>query len=136
MEMIKDKPLLGHGINTYMRVFEAYRREIRGARPTYAHNCYIQLAAETGFIGLAGFLWIILRLFNGSLGGIRAYFDRSELLSVLSVGLIAGIFAFLAHSFFDTNFYTLQLSVYVWFMIGLLVALNRIGRHPERRVVG
>ncbi|MCK5083768.1 MAG: O-antigen ligase family protein, partial [Candidatus Omnitrophica bacterium] len=47
IDMIKDKLLFGHGINTFMIIFQAYRQN-SFMGPTYAHNCYIQLAAETG----------------------------------------------------------------------------------------
>ena len=65
--MIKDNLLFGHGINTYMQLFEAYRTDSTMANPTYAHNCYIQLAVETGIAGLSAFLWIIAELFRKSI---------------------------------------------------------------------
>jgi len=125
MEMIKDKFLFGHGINTFMRIFQAYRVNFTMG-PTYAHNCYIQLAAETGIVGLLCFFWIIADLFRQSLERIRANFAQDRNLAAVAIGLLSGIFAFLVHSFFDTHFYSLQLSVYLWFMIGMLVASYRI----------
>jgi len=125
MEMIKDKFLFGHGINTFMRIFQAYRGNFTMG-PTYAHNCYIQLAAETGIVGLLCFFWIIVKAFHRSLEKIKLVFMHDRNLGALMVGLLSGIFAFLVHSFFDTHFYSLQLSVYLWFMIGMLVASYRI----------
>lgn len=125
LNMIEDRPLFGHGINTFMRVFDSYRRD--PGSPTYAHNCYIQLAAETGIIGLAAFLWILVDIFWKSLSKITVYWTKKEDFVVLSLGLLAGVFAFLIHSFFDTHFYSLQLSVYFWFMVAVLMVLN----HPE-----
>ena len=124
MEVIKDKIFFGHGINTFMRVFQAYRDNSHG--PTYAHNCYIQLAAETGIIGLLCFLSIMITLFHRSLESIRVCLVKDRNLGVLGLGLLSGVFAFLVHSFFDTHFYSLQLSVYLWFMIGTLVAICKI----------
>src|SRR3989338_775428 len=121
--MIKDNPLFGHGINTYMPLFEAYRTDIGGANPTYAHNCYIQLAVETGIVGLCAFLWIIVELFRKSIICLDRYWANNYNLTILVMGLLSGIFAFLVHSFFDTHFYSLQLSVYLWFMIGLNVVI-------------
>lgn len=124
MEMIKDKLFFGHGINTFMRIFQAYRDNSHG--PTYAHNCYIQLAAETGIVGLFCFLAIMVMLFHRSLENIRSYFAKDQNLGVLALSLLSGVFAFLVHSFFDTHFYSLQLSVYLWFMIGTLVAICKM----------
>ncbi|MBL7198377.1 MAG: hypothetical protein ISS47_09810 [Candidatus Omnitrophica bacterium] len=89
---------------------------------TYAHNCYLQMLAEIGIIGLASFLWIIGRLFKSS---IRSFKKSRDL---LLLGLLAGIIAFLVHSFFDTNLYSLQLSVLFWAMLGLTVARIEISK--------
>ena len=122
LRMIGDRPLFGHGINTFMQVFDAYRRDPGGM--TYAHNCYIQVAAETGIVGLVSFLWILVDIFGKSLGKIAVYWTKNEDSVVLSLGLLSGVFAFLVHSFFDTNFYSLQLSAYFWFMVAVLMVLN------------
>lgn len=124
IEMIKDKMFFGHGINTFMKIFQAYRGESLG--PTYAHNCFIQLAAETGLAGLFCFLWIVARMFHESLGRLKLNFVKDRGFGALTVGLLAGIFAFLVHSFFDTHFYSLQLSVYLWLMVGVLVAILKL----------
>lgn len=133
-EMIRDKPFFGHGINTFMKIFQAYRGESVG--PTYAHNCFIQLAAETGIAGLFCFLWIVATMFHESLGKLRFNFEKDRSLGALAVGLLAGIFAFLVHSFFDAHFYSLQLSVYLWFVVGVLVATCKISDAPEERKIG
>lgn len=125
MEMIKDKPFFGHGINTFMRVFQAYRGSF--AAPTYAHNCYIQLAAETGIVGFVCFVWIVIKIFGEALRTIRVNFAQGgDHLKALVLAFSSGVFAFLVHSFFDTQFYSLQLSVYLWFMVGMLVAVCKI----------
>ncbi|OGX38666.1 MAG: hypothetical protein A3D87_03275 [Omnitrophica WOR_2 bacterium RIFCSPHIGHO2_02_FULL_50_17] len=120
--MLEDRPILGHGINTFMQLFEVYRRDI-GSGPTYAHNCYIQLAAETGIAGLVSFLWIVFEIFRKSLNYLIFCWEGNDSLVVLSLGLLSGIFAFLIHSFFDNNFYSLQLSVYLWFFVGILIVM-------------
>jgi len=120
IQMIKDRPLVGHGINTYMNIFQQYRWSTQ-IEPTYAHNCYLQLAVETGVLGLAAFLYLLSCFFKELLRGIDCKTPRQEGRPIL-VGLVCGIMAFLVHSFFDTSFYSLKLSVYLWIMIGIAVA--------------
>ena len=120
--MIQDSPLLGHGINTFMMIFEAYRGD-PGNNPTYAHNSYLQLAAETGVVGLIAFLWIFVKLFRWFLSSLAAYGTKNDTLIIPALGLLSGIFAFLIQSFVDNHFYSLQLSVYLWFVTGLLVVM-------------
>jgi len=160
IQMIQDRPLLGHGVNTYMPIFQSYRRD-PGNHPTYAHNCYFQLTAEVGLLGILIFVSMLFYVFKESLEKARILVEkedrlmiycltsevpieegsvipkRSELsdsdfanlprLGILSLGLISGIFAFWAHSFFDTNLYSLQLSVYIWFMTAVQIRINQLG---------
>ncbi|HQP10380.1 MAG TPA: O-antigen ligase family protein [Candidatus Omnitrophota bacterium] len=137
LKMIKDRPVFGHGINTYMMVFEAYRRDF-GSNPTYAHNCYLQLAAEVGIAGLLGFLWILGALFHRFFGVWFSPQGHNKNDLILSAGLLSGIISFLVHSFFDTNFYSLQLSVYFWVIAGMLGSLNGhlVGTQPQGRASG
>jgi len=45
--MFMDRPILGHGLNTFMANYLSYW--VGGEyMPRYAHNCYLQVAAETG----------------------------------------------------------------------------------------
>ncbi len=124
-QLIQERPLFGHGINTYMMLFQEYRNY--RYEPTYAHNCFIQMWAEIGLVGLGCFFWMIVTLFKE----IRARvsipsFHLAEGQKLLAMGLLAGIGAFLTHSFFDTNFYSLQLSTLFWFMVGYLVAVAQV----------
>lgn len=120
--IIKDFPLFGCGLNTYSIIAPAYKFTASGG--TYPHNSYLQMAAETGIIGLASFIWIIFRLFRDALRGIGEIGDIYY--KNILLGLSAGMVAFLAHSFFDVNFYSLQLVNLMWFVMGLMVAVHRI----------
>ncbi len=122
--MIEDSPVFGHGINTFMQMFEAYRTDAGGS-PTYAHNSYLQLMAETGIIGLVSFLWILGSLFRWLSSHVSRYGIKSDDLILPALGVWAGIVAFLLQSFFDNQFYSLQLSVYLWFLIGFLAAITK-----------
>jgi putative inorganic carbon (HCO3(-)) transporter len=109
--MIRENPFLGKGMGTFMQYFPHYTKDL-GVQ--YAHNCYLQMWAEIGVFGLLSFL-----LFVGSIlyRGIRIF--RKESPFVL-LGLICAIFGFLAHSFFDTQLYSLQLCVLFWFLLGMV----------------
>ena len=121
--MIRDRPLLGHGVNTFMANYLAYW--VGGERmPRYAHNCYLQVAAETGLIGLATFLALLGLSFKQMMRGVRVRTDEGLLLC----GLLAGLAAFALHAGVDTNFYALRQAALFWVLAGLAVGLSlRLG---------
>ncbi|MBD3263994.1 MAG: hypothetical protein GF375_02685 [Candidatus Omnitrophica bacterium] len=113
--IVEDFPILGTGPNTYTLVGPNY--SLREGGGIYPHNCYLQIAAETGILGLAAFLWVILRFFRLSIRKIKKEGG------VLLLGINAGLLAYLVQSFFDTNLFSLKLAVLFWFMLGLGTSL-------------
>ena len=122
LSIIKEYPVLGCGFNTYAVVGPSYR--ITESSGFYPHNSYLQMAAELGIFGLGVFLWLIYRLFAISLANIKKIKDRFG--SAMLIGLLAGLFGFLAHSLVDTNIYAFRLSMLMWFTMGLIIAAQRI----------
>lgn len=125
MDLVRERPVLGIGFNNYL----ATAKERGHKRLEYAHNCYLQMAAETGILGLLAFLWIPVNLFRESMGQLPQLRDRYP--HHLMLGLMAGLAAFLIHSFFDTNFYSTQLSSLMWLTIGLILAIPRTEGEPH-----
>ncbi len=138
--MVKERPFLGHGLNTYMPLMKDFLNTTHsplanGFSPSYAHNCYVQIAVEVGILGLAAFMGILFLFFRQTLTDSFAEKDKERQGRILSFGLIAGLFAFLSHSFVDTNFYTLQLPVLFWFMAGLVISLDKLLRSDDKCVI-
>ena len=85
----------------------------------YAHNCYLQIAAETGIFGLLAFLWMAGRLITASLKSWKLIKD--EFLRY------RGLVSFLIYSGSDTILYSLRLAVLFYFSLGLLMAIKNVG---------
>jgi len=128
VSIIEDFPVLGTGPNTYTKVIPKY--SVSGVTGSYPHNCYLQMAAETGIAGLAVFLWIICRFFYAGLKSIRRHAPRDDVgqnLKIFLLGSMAGVLATLVQSFFDTNLFMLQLAALFWTMLGVGTALIERG---------
>lgn len=131
LTMIQQRPFLGHGLNTYMLLFQRYRQlspRLQGREwaPTYAHNCYLQLTAETGLVGLTAFLWIVIRFFRTMAEGRRINEREGQVVVTMLAGVASGVLGLLLHSFADTDFYSLQLSVLLWVWVGVAIALEQM----------
>ncbi|MDD5422921.1 MAG: O-antigen ligase family protein [Candidatus Omnitrophica bacterium] len=126
-QIFTEHPVTGNGLNTFFRNFQKYRNDAdKGMKGSYAHNCYLQMAADTGIIGLGGFLFLIAAYFLSVIKSLRKI--RDDLYQSVLWGLSIGIFAFLVHSFFDTNLYSLNLATLFWFAIGLSGAISNVAQ--------
>ena len=63
LHMFMDHPVLGVGIGNYSDAYPRYFITIFTASLGHAHNYYINIAAETGFIGLIVFMLFLLAVF-------------------------------------------------------------------------
>ena len=112
-EFIKKYPLTGSGLNTYSKL-----------ENMYAHNCYLQMAAEIGIPGLLAFLVMIGVVFLRALRSLAELKDPYW--ETILAALLSGLAAFLIQSFFDTTLYSVQLGALFWVMVGLIGAVSRV----------
>jgi O-antigen ligase len=67
LKMIQDKPLTGIGLNNFTVVLENYGHitaTTRFLQPV--HNIFLLIFSETGFVGLLGFLYLLVSKLTGS----------------------------------------------------------------------
>ena len=124
-KIFTEHPIVGNGLNTGFSKFQEYREDAyRNKRGSYLHNGFLQIAAEIGIIGLAVFLLLIIKVFKISISYVRKAPETFS--GALCLGLAGGIFAFLVHSFFDTNLQSLPLVTLFWFSMAVLVSLQEV----------
>jgi putative inorganic carbon (HCO3(-)) transporter len=116
--MVKEHPFLGQGLGTFMQNFGKHQPDLQ---ISYAHNCYLQVLAETGLFGLIAFLAFVSRTIYKS---VRAFFCAKD---ALHLGAICGMIGYLMHSFFENNLYSLPLAVLFWVWLGLVSSLSSQG---------
>jgi O-antigen ligase len=126
LKMIGERPVFGFGLNTFMANYLDHW--VGGQQlPRYAHNCYLQVAAETGLPGLLTFLALLYLFFARVVVELRRLRPNDQ--SVL-VGLTAGLLAFAVQAAVDTNFYALRQAALFWVLAGLSLGLSSRGVSP------
>lgn len=129
-EMVKDRPLIGHGVNTFMSRYLDYW--VGGEQqPRYAHNCYLQVWAETGLLGLGTLLWLFSKMGSAWIAGLRNVQQIPH--RWLLLGMVAALAAFATQSAVDTNFYALRQATLFWALAGLATGLavsKQVGPTP------
>lgn len=114
----KEHPVMGNGVNTFFEHYRSFRTDEDRGKGSYAHNCFLQMASDIGILGLLSFLVFCgIVLINGIR---RALAKLSGFEQAFVFGSSLGALAFLTHSFFDTNLYSLNLAALFWTFLGLI----------------
>ena len=127
LAMFQRSPLLGQGIGTFMgRFFEFNSLFFPRLFIQYAHNCYIQILAETGLLGFVSFMWFLGEII------FRGYKKLRKKSDSLFFGLFFGLCVFLIHSFFDTQLFSVRLSLLFWLLASFVaIHLSQSGCEEE-----
>jgi len=115
--MIVEHPFLGKGLGTFMDYSTQYAHN---GWACYAHNCFLQIWAESGIFSLLSFLLLNGYVFYRTLK-VVSKMPASLNLNIL-IGLSAGFLGLFVHCFFDTQLYSFQASFLFWTVMGLTVA--------------
>lgn len=127
LEMLKDYPLAGSGGGSFFVAFMRYRDEGVLEYYDHAHQDYLEIAADTGAIGIALLGLVVMASLWAAL---RALYHRHDvLMRGMAFSSVMGIAALLIHSTVDFN---LQIPANAaTFMV--ILALGWIALHLDRR---
>lgn len=127
INMFKEKPVRGFGMNTFMDNYPRYmicspRGDYKSDLP---HNCYLLIAVEMGVFGLLAFLCMLGVMFKSIFTGLKKMPAAGLYYGILT-GLFGALTCYLIHSFFDNNLQTMQTAFLFWFMAGMSMATIKI----------
>jgi putative inorganic carbon (hco3(-)) transporter len=128
MGMIKVKPLLGHGLNSYVYVAPPYTRYgPRKAADVYkgwlppVHNIYLLWTAETGLIGLGIHLLLLVMLLRTAVANLKV---RDETLFMINAACLCGVLALMVDGLFS---FTLRINSVLrvfWVLAAIIMAVH------------
>lgn len=118
LEMWKDHPWLGVGIGNYEPVYAQYAFPLWALPLGHAHNYYLNVAAEAGFLGLVAylFLWGAALLVSW-----RATRRATGWYWGVALGLLGVLVHLSVHNFFD-NLYVHGMYLHVAILLGIKTA--------------
>ncbi len=108
-EIVRNYPLSGIGLGNYTFYIDPSSKE---RSSIYAHNTFLDIAAETGILN--GLLFIFLILISLSRSAISK--------NILNLGIASGLTYFLVHSIFDTPIWSPQVMVVLLVILALGVS--------------
>lgn len=127
IKLWRDYPLVGSGGGSFHVVYPRYRPATIGAYYDHAHEDYLEIAADTGIVGLGLLGLIVLMSFVVALAALKR--RKDPLMRGMAFASVMGIIALLIHSTVDFN---LQIPANAaTFMV--VLALGWIALNLDRR---
>lgn len=125
--MLKDFWLSGIGLGTeaFTQVYPFYSYSAVVA--PHSHNLFLQIVVEAGVLGILSFALLLILFIKQLTLGHRA-FGKGHELSVILVGIGAGVLGFLVQGFFDNCFYNYRIFMVFWSVLALGSAAARIAK--------
>ncbi len=120
MEMIKENPVLGVGLNQYTREMVPYDRTNHFVAWSYnqpVHNTFLLVGAETGIpslILLAALIWVMVR------DAYNTFMRSSGIVEAASLGVMGALISWLIHN--QVNLTATFNDETLWVLIGVLAA--------------
>lgn len=121
--IIVNRPITGVGLANYDYGLAAFNNPSFLAVP--AHNNYLQVWAETGILGLAALLMIILQ---GMRISFKTYKSKDVVISNLGLCFILMWVWFSIQGIFDTNIFDDKVSMLFWILAGVNAAVYKISK--------
>lgn len=121
-EMIRDRPIfgIGPGHGSFNKVYPLYQRPRYTALSAY--SILFEVTVETGFVGLACFLWLLIVTFNTALLQVRRLRQIRSVEGFWLIGAIAILLGMLAHGTVDTVWYRPEVNTLWWLIVALIAS--------------
>ena len=126
VHMFLNHPLIGVGIGNYPDAYPGYFITIFVNSLGHAHNYYINIAAETGSIGLTAYLLFLMAIFVT--GGSALQAISKNLLKndrALAIGLLAALISVCVHNLVD-DLYVHSLTNLMALLLIVLIRLEGV----------
>ncbi|MFH2138254.1 MAG: O-antigen ligase family protein [Candidatus Omnitrophota bacterium] len=132
IRMFNDYPIFGVGLGMQEKLFSTYWKQsiyFPTFKYWHSHNNYLEIAAETGIVGILSFLYIFVTFLKNA-------YSRGKLLkdneSIVFLGLTGCIIATLILAMSDSNVTVgVQDAAVFWFIFGIVSGLIFFRKTPE-----
>ncbi len=118
-KIIKDNLWLGIGPGVIWDFFPKYSNSIKSFVP-HAHNFYLQIIAN---IGIIGFTLLIIFLYN-SWKKVKSSIGNKDKVSIINTIAFTFTISLLINGLFDAIIIQPQITIYAWFLHGLIYNFN------------
>lgn len=123
INMIKDKPIWGIGLGNFGKLFDKYKAEGTYDTICHPHNDYLNVAVNSGLLGLLAYLSIWTVFLYSTIKKIMKR-KENDFGYTMQVGGVIAIFAFLVAGLLQCYYSDAEVNMLVMFILGLTTVLN------------
>jgi O-antigen ligase len=127
LNMLRDHPIFGTGLYGFARSIQPYRGGIYEEHLIYPHNLFLNFWTETGLLGLAAFLWLLVR---ASRVAWRGWKSGPVAWRAMQLGIVLAMVAMVVHGMVDVPYFKNDLALELWTFWGLAWAGAQVAK-PE-----
>lgn len=123
LAIFRDHPLLGTGFGTFSLVYPQYRLPGDPNPPTgmpFAHNIFLNTAAEVGALGLAAFTAVIVWAMVAGWQWYARSLSSSD--TIRSAAVLSAFMGMLMQQLFDGTIQSVHLGAGLWLLVAILGA--------------
>ncbi len=131
-----DYPYFGVGWGAYpdmyfdYNIYDSFSSDMRMG----AHNLYLEIMSELGVVGLLVFLFLIYTFFKKAI--ILQSHSKSRMIRVFLIGMQGAMITYLFHAFLNNLGPSDKISIYFWFMLGMIPTIQGIVASEDKEVEG
>jgi putative inorganic carbon (HCO3(-)) transporter len=116
LQMLRDHPIFGAGMFGFARGIQPYRGGVYEENLIYPHNLFLNFWTETGLLGLAGFLWLLVQTFRTSWPG---WVSGPVVWRPIQLGIVLAMVAVIVHGQVDVPYFKNDLALEFWTLLGV-----------------
>jgi O-antigen ligase len=117
VQMIRDHPLTGVGLEMVQKLYPLYRRDDAPRwRVPHLHNNAVHIGAERGLLGLAAYLWLLGAFFSVTWRGLPRLSGDGRAAVAAALVAFAGSSA---AGLFEYNFFDLEIQLLTLVLLGV-----------------
>jgi O-antigen ligase len=131
LRIVQDFPVVGSGLGSFVQVFPMYQSFHEPGISTHAENDFLQLASETGWLGIGVLSILFLTLFFKAASGMRLL-SHGEPERYIGTGGLVGIMALMLHSLVERNI-QVPANAFLYAFIFAMVLQMAMTPKTERR---
>ena len=116
LQMLRDHPIFGGGLFGFAKSIQPYRGGVYEENLIYPHNLVLNFWTETGLLGLASFVWLLVQAARVGIGG---WLGAAPSWKPIQLGIVLAMVAIVVHGMVDVPYFKNDLSLEFWTFLGL-----------------